>query len=86
MYTGFLDNILIYSKYISNLMQKLMFLGILLFLGLAITSSGFTFTLPTIIAQGDTSDTNITDTSDTNMTDTSDTNMTESGQISKRGQ
>ena len=79
------DNILIYSINISNLLLKKMFLVSLLVVGLAITSSAFTFTIPSIIAQIDTSDTNMTDTSDTNMTDTSDTNMTQSGQISKRG-
>jgi hypothetical protein len=61
-----------------------MFLPSLLVVGLAITSIAFTFILPTIIAQSDTSDINMTDPSDTNMTDPSDTNMTESGQISKR--
>ena len=62
-----------------------MFIVIFLVVGLVITSSSFTFTLPAIIAQSDKLDTNMTNTLDTNITDTSDTNMTQSGQISKRG-
>ncbi len=66
---------LIYSKIFVNTLQKLRFMSILIVVSLAMSSSAFT--VSSVIAQSDTSD--------TNMTDTSDTNMTESGQISKRG-
>ena len=63
-------------------MLKLVFLGILIVTGLVIISTSFTTTQ--IVAQSDTTNTNMTDTDNINMTDTDNTNMPEAGQISKR--
>ena len=63
-------------------MLKLVFLGMLIVTGLVMISTSFTTTQ--IVAQSDTSNTNMTDIDNTNMTDTDNTNMSEAGQISKR--
>ena len=56
-------------------MLKLVFLGILIVTGLVMISTSFTTTQ--IIAQSDTTNTNMTDTDNINMTDTDNTNMPE---------
>ena len=63
-------------------MQKLFFLGILIVIGLVMISTSFTITQ--LVAQSETTNTNMTDTDNINMTNTNNINMTETGQISKR--